>query len=109
MKAKLKIWLIGILCLFTVFFAAFVIIDFGEAKDESEAVSCMSEVEENCYVLRDYEGYVAIFVENNPSCPMTVTDIQVSTLRELDKMLLETGMKLYSRERLMMTLEDLGS
>jgi hypothetical protein len=62
-----------------------------------------------CYVLRDYEGYVAIYVENDPSCPMTVTDIQVSTLREIDKTLLETGLKLYSREKLMMTLEDLGS
>lgn len=109
MKAKFKIVILGALCLFTIFFAAFVLVDFGQAKDSGEAVSAMAESSEICYVLRDYEGYVAIFVENDPSCPMTVTDIQVSTLRELDKMLLETGMKLYSRERLMMTLEDLGS
>ena len=101
--------ILGIICLFTVFLAAFVIIDFGRAEDSGEVVSAMAENSEICYVLRDYEGYVAIFVENDPTCPMTVTDIQVSTLRELDKMLLETGMKLYSRERLMMTLEDLGS
>ena len=109
MKSKIKMAIIGMLCLFTVFFAAFVAVGFGRAEDDGEAVSAMAEKSETCYVLRDYEGYVAIFVENNPACPMTVTDIQVSTLRELDKTLLETGMKLYSRERLMMTLEDLGS
>lgn len=109
LKAKFKMVIIGILCLFTVFFAAFVIIDFRKEGDSGEAVSAMAQSREICYVLRDYEGYVAVYVENDPTCPMTVTDIQVSTLRELDKMLLETGMKLYSRERLMMTLEDLGS
>ncbi|MEG1316711.1 MAG: hypothetical protein RSC86_04975 [Oscillospiraceae bacterium] len=60
-------------------------------------------------MLRFFEGYVAVFVENDPSCPMTVTDIQVSTLRELDRNLLQTGMKVRTHERLMMTLEDLGS
>ena len=109
MKSKIKMAILGIICLFTVFLGAFVIVDFGHAEDSGEAVSAMAENNEICYVLRDYEGFVAIFVENDPTCPMTVTDIQVSTLRELDKILLETGMKLYSRERLMMTLEDLGS
>ena len=109
MKAKFKMAIIGALCLVTVFFAAFVIVDFGQAEESGAVVSAMADNGEICYVLRDYEGYVAIFVENDPTCPMTVTDIQVSTLRELDKMLLETGMKLYSRERLMMTLEDIGS
>ena len=109
MKSKFKMAIIGVLCLFTVFLAAFVIVDFVKANDGGEAVTAMAESGETCYVLRDYEGYVAIFVENDPTCPMTVTDIQVSTLRALDKTLLETGMKIYSRERLIMTLEDIGS
>lgn len=109
MKGKVKTILIGALCLCSVFFAAFALIDLNKAESEGAAVPCMAQSNENNYVLRDYEGYVAIFVENDPSCPMTVTDIPVSTLRELDKMLLQTGMKIASRERLMMTLEDLGS
>ena len=99
----------GVLCITTVFFAAFVFADFESSGEEKAAVSAMAETSSICYVLREYEGYVAVFVENDPTCPMTVTDIQVSTLRELDRTLLETGIKLYSRERLMMTLEDLGS
>lgn len=80
------------------------------AKPASEtAAACFAEPEKDRYVLRDYEGYVAVFVENDPRCPMTVTDIQVSTLRELDKRLLRTGMKIDSHQRLMMTLEDLNS
>lgn len=109
MKAKVKIAIIGILFLISMVLSAFVIADTVKAENVDDAVSCMTENEATCYVLREYEGYVAIYVENDPSCPMTVTDIQVSTLRELDRTLLETGIKLYSRERLMMTLEDLGS
>ena len=110
MKVKVKIAIIGMLVLLAAFLCAFAVIDSVSTEDGGAAISCMTENQEaTCYVLRDYEGYVAIYVENDPSCPMTVTDIQVSTLRELDKKLLETGLKLYSRERLMMTLEDLGS
>ncbi len=98
------------LVLCAAFLCAFAVIDSLKADDEGASVDCMAERQvETCYVLRDYEGYVAIYVENDPSCPMTVTDIQVSTLRELDKTLLETGLKIYSREKLMMMLEDLGS
>lgn len=64
---------------------------------------------ENRYVLRDYDGYVAVFIENQPDSPMTVTDIQVGTLRELDRELLETGLKVATHEKLMMTLEDICS
>ena len=109
MKSKFKIAVIGILFAFAVFFTAVAIVDFAKADDSGQVVSAMAESRETCYVLRNYEGYVAIFVDADPSCPMTVTDIQVSTLRELDRILMQSGMKLYSRERLMMTLEDLGS
>ena len=110
MKVKIKIAIIGMLLLAAVFLCAFAVIDNIKTSDGGETASCLNESQpETCYVLRDYEGYVAIYVENDPSRPMTVTDIQVSTLRELDKKLLETGLKLYSREKLMMTLEDLGS
>ena len=110
MNTKLKIALAGVLFMAMILLSAFVIADFVAAEDGGEAVGCMAESSERiCYVLRDYEGYIAIFVENDAARPMTVTDIQTSTLRELDRKLLETGLKLYSHETLMMTLEDLSS
>ncbi|MEG0035231.1 MAG: hypothetical protein RR147_00970 [Oscillospiraceae bacterium] len=108
MYNKLRAIAMGILCLGAVFCAAFAVVEYGRAEAQ-ELVSCVAVGNESNYVLRDYEGYVAVFVENDPSCPMTVTDIQVSTLRELDRNLLQTGMKVRTHERLMMTLEDLGS
>lgn len=109
MKNRVKMGLMGILCVLTIFIGAFVVIDLVDAENSLEAAAYVEDGERICYVLREYEGYVAIFIENEPASPMTVTDIPVSTLRELDRRLLETGMKLYSQERLMMTLEDLGS
>lgn len=108
MNNRVKITLLGVLCMLMIFVAAFVVVDLVGAENSLETAG-FSDGETVCYVLREYEGYVAIFIENEPNSPMTVTDIPVSTLRELDRRLLETGMKLYSKERLMMTLEDLGS
>lgn len=107
MSNKIKAPFLGFFVLCAVFFSAFAFSSIGKAEDgliSSEAVG-----NENNYVLRDYEGYVAVFIENDPSVPMTVTDIQVSTLRELDQKLLQTGMKVKTHERLMMILEDIGS
>lgn len=109
MKSKFKLVVIAALLIITVGFSAFAFAGFVRAENTRESVNCFSESDEICYVLREYEGYIAIYVENEPNRPMTITDIHVSTLRTLDRQLLETGIKIYSRDRLMMTLEDLGS
>lgn len=105
MSRKLKGAILGILIAGACVCAAFAFTDPGYADTDVESTA----VSENCYVLRDYEGHVAVYVENDPSCPMTVTDIDVNTLRELDRQTLQTGIKIKSKERLMMLLEDLGS
>ena len=105
MNRKLKIAILGVLMAGACVCTIFAFSDPGYANTESQ--SAMAS--ENCYVLRDYEGHVAVYVENDPSCPMTVTDIDVNTLRELDRETLQTGIKVKSKERLMMMLEDLGS
>lgn len=79
---------------------------FGGGEDD---VPVQAEETENCFILKDHGGYVAIFVENGPELPVTVTDIQVSTLRELDRELLAAGMKVQGQEELVMLLEDIGS
>ncbi|NLV85749.1 MAG: hypothetical protein GX025_00815 [Clostridiales bacterium] len=109
MKTKIRAALLGIAFIMALTLASAATVSHVAAKSLESELSCFSQGAENRYVLRDYEGYVAVFVENRPDCPMTVTNIQVSTLRELDKRLLQTGMKVQSHERLVMTLEDLGS
>ena len=104
---KLKIAALSIMAAAAVL--SVVVATASQVKAEGCTAPCFAEPAESSYVLRDYEGFVAVFVENDPDCPMTVTDIEVSTLRDLDRRLLQTGMKISSQESLMMTLEDLNS
>lgn len=107
MSNKIKGVVLGVFMLCAAVTTVFALTGTGNA--ENQFISSDAVGSENRYVLRDYEGLVAVFVENDPELPMTVTDIQVSTLRELDRQLLEKGLKINSHEKLVMTLEDLGS
>lgn len=61
------------------------------------------------YVLREYEGCVAVFSSVGDSSPVSLTDIEVDTLREADRQILSTGLAVADREELLTLLEDLGS
>lgn len=78
------------------------------ALDEQQVISCMKE-DSKRFVVRELDGYVAVFFENNDKVPVTVTDISVNTLRDFDKKILQQGVIVPSKERLLMMLEDLGS
>lgn len=105
MNRKLKGTVLGILIVVAAVCSVLAFSNLGHADGENNK----SILDGTCYVLRDYEGYVAVFVEDDPDIPMTVTDIQVYNLRELDRETLRTGLKVRSQEKLMMILEDLGS
>jgi len=107
MNNKVKGFLLGFCLLCAVFCSAFALYNVSGA--ENELIRTEQPGSENSYVLRDFEGFVAVYVETEPNTPVTVTDIQVSTLREFDRLLLQTGMRVQSHERLVMILEDLGS
>lgn len=61
------------------------------------------------YVLREYDGCVAVFASVGDTSPMTLTDIEVGTLRDADRQILSTGLAVADREELLTLLEDLGS
>lgn len=97
---------LGTLCLCAALSGSFAVSRYE--RTQTEAVACAAETKE-CYVLRDYDGYVAVYDGPKAKKPTTVTDIQTSTLRALDQQMLKNGLELDSREKLMMTLEDLES
>lgn len=105
MSKKLKALLLGVVVLGSCVTAVFAF--SGPITAENEGSQIVAE--DTKYVLREYEGYVAVFVENEPSIPMTVTDVSVSTLRKLDRETLQIGLKVKTHERLMMILEDFSS
>ena len=61
------------------------------------------------YVLRGYEGYVAIFDGESRTKPSIITGIELRNLTEADRMLMETGLPAETEAELALLLEDLGS
>ncbi len=64
---------------------------------------------ESAYVLREYDGCVAIFCGGKTAVPATVTDIEVRLLPEWDRQALAAGIAVDDPRELSMLLEDLGS
>ncbi|MBQ9412447.1 MAG: hypothetical protein IJU29_05035 [Oscillospiraceae bacterium] len=61
------------------------------------------------YVLGEAEGRVAVYDTQDLKRPLTVTDIELDSLRESDRALLRTGIRTGTAEELALLLEDLGS
>jgi hypothetical protein len=80
----------------------------GKSFEEIEYREETDDVREG-FILKEYEGYIGIFSPGFEKIPITVTDIEVSTLREADKQLLRAGIFAASREEMMQLLEDFGS
>lgn len=60
------------------------------------------------YILKERNGYVAVFSSNDSEL-VNITSIPVSSLRQTDRMLLQSGITADSRETLLKLLEDLNS
>jgi len=61
------------------------------------------------YVIRDSGGYVAVFERARDRQPVSVTGIELKSLREADRAMIEAGIPVISRHELLQLLEDLGS
>lgn len=61
------------------------------------------------YFLRSCDGYVAVYADRREKQPMTVTDIEVSSLRRTDRALIQKGIPVADTTELLYLLEDLGS
>ena len=52
---------------------------------------------------------MAVFASVGDTSPITLTDIEVGTLRDADRQILSTGLAVADREELLTLLEDLGT
>ncbi len=82
-----------------------------EIEPEKEVVAAMSysKLNETQYCLRDCDGFVAVYKTDNPSEPMTITDIETLTLNNNDREMLQNGITAENKTELISLLEDLGS
>lgn len=77
----------------------------NESERETETV-----VEDaQSFVLGIYEGNIAVFYGEFQQVPAIETDIDVLTLRAVDRELLSQGIKVSTYEEVLQLLEDFGS
>ena len=78
------------------------------ASDEEGMVDWPLTMDDAEFVLKEYDGCVAVFAVGGHE-PVTTTEIDVRTLREADRALLGAGLPAANRDEVLTLLEDLGS
>ncbi|HIQ87579.1 MAG TPA: hypothetical protein IAD33_08900 [Candidatus Scatomorpha gallistercoris] len=78
------------------------------ASDEEGVVDWPLTMDDAEFVLKEYDGCVAVFAVGGHE-PVTTTEIDVRTLREADRALLGAGLPAANRDEVLTLLEDLGS
>lgn len=89
--------------------AAYKCSDAVEPEEKVVAAMSYSEPMEKQYRLMDCDGFVAVYAEGNLSEPVTVTDIEVETLNNNDRLMLQNGITAGNKTELISLLEDLSS
>ncbi|WP_458862381.1 BofC C-terminal domain-containing protein [Acidaminobacterium chupaoyuni] len=72
-------------------------------------VSSVPLQESPLYILRDYNGKIAVFPSFDAQTPNFVTDFDVAALPQQDRQYLAEGIPLKTAEELQQILEDYGS
>lgn len=78
------------------------------AVSASENAAEVSVVQEG-YLLKAYDGCIAIYDAESGDKPAIITAIEIKNLTEADRLLMEAGLPVESEEELASLLEDLGS
>lgn len=98
---KIKVVLCGLLMVFAALSVVSVLGDLG--------VLTASAAEESAYILREHDGYVAVFCPPEDRSPVMVTDIRVQDLPAGDRRELSDGMGAEDYETMIALLEGLSS
>ena len=105
MKTGIRIIILTVMLALAATMATFTIAGFwSRAGAREEARSSGS-----AYLLGEMDGNVAIFDGAGSSPPLTVTGIEMDSLRQRDREMIAAGLPVASREELAQLLEDLGS
>lgn len=83
-------------------------------KFEPEEISIYREIDANCsdhFVVKEKEGYIAVYNELSKDILelKEITNIELDSLREEDKIAIEAGISLYGKNELSSFIEDFDS
>ena len=76
------------------------------AQQSETAPAVVTAAQRGVYIVRSYNGKVALFMNN--TTPAVETDIDVNMLRAHDRQLLEHGIEVSTYEEALRLLEDFG-
>ena len=105
MKTGTKIIICTIAAILALVFAAFTYDSFKPSGTVYAAVIETPQI----FVLGEWNGNIAVFEGTDTKNPVSITDIELRTLRESDRALIRAGLVAASRAELLELLEDLGS
>ena len=71
-------------------------------------VHTVSEHDEARYIIKSQDGKVALFTGEFVSSPAILTDIDITGLREYDRLMLEAGIPVDTYDEVLRLLEDFG-
>ena len=105
MKIGIRMILCTLLCVVALTIAVVTFAGFTDRQSTPASESAGSD----SYLLGERDGNIAVFRADNPDTPVTITNIQLATLREADRQMISAGLVAGSEDELLMLLEDLGS
>ena len=110
MQVKSKMGLAVLMLVLAVLFALSAFAQAGLSISRSSGTAPAGGRENiGTYILREQDGFIAVYGADSANTPLELTDIEVSTLRRVDQDMLEQGISAKSRDELLTLLEDLGS
>ena len=83
-------------------------------KFTANDIQLYRQINANCsshFVLKEKDGYIAVYkaVSNNIDELNMITEIECASLKEEDKLAVESGIKIYGKEELSSIIEDFSS
>ena len=98
---------LGVIALLSLFWAGVPVQSRSEPDQVSETEVNMefSKEEEEFYVLKEWQGYVAAFAKNHER-PFLTLDVLIKNLPVADQEQLKSGIILHSQEELQQKMED---
>lgn len=83
--------------------------DNSKSRNTPQGVTQSKESQEPKYILKEYNGGIAVFTPNEDKPKKQYKEVMVKSLPEYDRKLLKTGIKVYSDAELQRLIEDYDS
>lgn len=104
-----KVFIVPAAIFAVLFIVSAIRLSYPVNTQEKTPTSKISSSKEVMYILKEYNGILAVFTPNSDTPQKKLPDVMIASLPEYDKLLLKTGIKVYSDKELQRLIEDYDS